>query len=70
MEIPCQLKFSSDDSKSLQKFKNLLAEELKDRDHAKAPLYPSKPSCKTSADPESRASSSDSSMSVQTTYAS
>ena len=32
-------------------------------------IYPSKPSCKASADPESSASSSDSSMSVQTTYA-
>jgi len=27
MEIPCQLKFSSDDSKSLQKIKKMLAED-------------------------------------------
>ena len=70
MEIPSQLKFSSDDTKSLQKIKKLLAEDLKNRDHAKAPLDPSILSCKAYADTstsESSTSSSDSSVSVQAT---
>ena len=68
MEIPCQLKFTSDDSKSLQKiFLKLLVENLRERDHAKAPLHTSEPSCKVSADLGSSTSSSSSLVSVQTT---
>ena len=67
MEIPCQLKFSNDDTKSLQKIKKLLAEYLKDRDRAKAPLDSSMLSYKAYADVESSTStsSSDSSVSVK-----
>jgi len=72
MEIPCQLKFSIDDSKSLQKVKMLLTEDSNGKDHAKALLLSSKPSCKAialaSVDLES-SSSSDDSMSVQSTFA-
>ena len=67
MEIPCHLKFSSDDSKSLQKIRKLAAEDLEDRNPAKPALDPPKPSCRASADLESSTSSSDGSVSMQNT---
>ena len=70
MEIPCQLKFTGDDT---QKIKRLLEEDQKDKDHAKGSLDPSISSCTTSkpayVEPEleSSTSSRDSCVSVQAT---